>query len=569
MSGPYRPIGSRQGVAAVAMVFLLALAVRAWQPEHLGLGHYDEGVYALSASAVVAWPDGDLFPGQTRFSPPLWFATVGAVARVLELPPHVVALTLNVLTGALIAAAAATVGMAWFGMIAGVATGIFVALDPLNLMLSRSGLTDPAFAFWFLLAVAALGRALARGGAGALLLAGACTGLAWNTKYHGWFVLLIGAGAIILRFAMRRRGPTLPRFSMIVRRLGLVTVLAAMCYVPWALYMRTASGGRGLAGIVAYYLTLIGGDWFGRALEHVAMQGWLDGPLVRMAAPLAIAAALLLAGSQVVTRRLAIVLLGLVIVTLLGGGVAALVLLALFGLRTLLQRFDWPAALVISWLVLWLVAAPFYEPYARLLLPLMVVLGIAAGVGVQGLADRLAVPESRAAMRPSAAVAATLAIGALLFLLPAAPHGSAEPWRDARGSERTASWLDRVVPPGVRVSVVGEPSIAYYLHQRGRPAVAVVDELASLDTASTVTWVAAGRYARQAPPIRTALEALGTRRERAGERPIDPNDLRLLDDLSPARARAWRQRPDDAFQVVLYRVAPAAAPPTGFQAMRP
>ena len=75
---------ARARIAIVVAVLTLALAVRAWQPQRLGLGHYDEGVYAISATGIVEWPGSHLFPGQTRFSPPAWFGGVGVERGVVS-----------------------------------------------------------------------------------------------------------------------------------------------------------------------------------------------------------------------------------------------------------------------------------------------------------------------------------------------------------------------------------------------------------------------------------------------------------------------------------------------------
>lgn len=552
LGGPSR----RAWLAMVAAVFLLALGARAWQPQHLGLGHYDEGVYAISAEAVTTWPEGDLFPGQTRFSPPVWFATVGAVSRVLDQPPHQVALALNVLIGALTAAAAAAIGTSWFGLAAGLAAGVLVAFDPLAIVLSRSGLTDPTFTLLFLLAVAAAVRALRHPAAGAVLGAGVLTGLAWNTKYHGWFAIVIGGLAVGVMMLARRRRVDGVEVAAAVRRLVGTAVVAGLVYLPWALYMRGASGGRGLRGIVSYYLTLIGGDWLANAGAHLAMQGLLDGPLLRMAAPVA----LLLALPRPSTSRLVGVVAMLAMATWVGGGAMVVVALALIGIVACWQeRLDWPSAAVFGWLLLWIVAAPVYHPYARLLLPFTLAVALVAGRGVHATATWMSNRDAgRAVPRPFAA----LVLAGLAVVLAIAPRRGdiAEPWRDTRDTERVAAWLDRLVPPGARLLVVGEPSVAYHVRRLGRPAVAVVDELASLDTATVDTWVAAGVYARRSPSIRDRIAAAQGRGDSLGAHGLAPGDLRLLDDLTPARARAYRHLPDHEFDVVLYRIRPTSPP---------
>lgn len=550
-------VGGRLPIAGLIAIFGLALLARAWQPGHLGLGHYDEGVYAISAGAVATWPEGDLFPGQTRFSPPVWFATVGVIARVADLPPHVVALGLNVLVGSLIALGVAIVACRWFGAAAGMAAGLIAAFDPLGIMLSRSGLTDPTFALMFLFACAAMVELLARPGWRPVVLAGIAAGLAWNTKYHGWFVFVIAASAIVARWWRRPAGEPPIRVPQLARRVAASAVIAALIYLPWALYMRGASGGRGLRGIVTYYASLIGAGWIEAAGRHLSMQAYLDGPLAHLAVPLALVAALWLEPARVNWRRYGILLAVVVVATLLAGALAAVALLALAGaVAAWRERFTWPTAVLLAWLGLWLVAAPFYHPYARLLLPMLVALALLAGMGVIRAMDWARAERREQVVAAPMLVAAAVAIA--LAVLPIGHRGAAEPWHDDRGTARAAARLNVMVPVGAELRVVGEPALVYHLGLLGRDVPTMLTGIESVDTVSGELWIAAGVYARRAPTLRDAIDALGGRRDSLAALALDPGDLRVLDDFSVAEARAWRQQPDGEFDVIVYRVAPRA-----------
>lgn len=541
-------------------VLTLALVVRAWQPERLGLGHFDEGVYAISATGVVEWPDAHFFPGQTRFSPPAWFGGVGVVSRVLDVPPDRAAPWLNVLIGAMTAAIAGAVGMAWFGTVAGVAAGILLAVDPLSVMLSRSGLTDPLFTFWFLLALAAMVRALERGSWPLIGLAGVLTGLAWNTKYHGWFVGVIGGGAVTgLWWWTRAQAGAASRWRVAVGRLLAIGVVAGACYLPWALYMRQAAGSRGLGSFVDYYLTLIGTAWFTTAGRHLAMQAFLDAPLARVGLVGALAVALALSGGRLQPLRAAFTILGVVAIAALLGAFAVLVVLTGVGVLVLWpERARVPVAVTFAWLGLWVVAAPLYHPYARLLLPMSVVMTLLAGGGLAGLVRWVHAPDGRGASG-TAAAAITMGLALLLWIVPGPGWAAGDPWRDGRGSEQVATAIAAVASDDAPIHVLGEPSIAHYLRRIGREAPTLADEFAVFDTITTPVYLAAGVYARRAPTLRAGIADLADRIDSLTAFSPDPTDLRLLDDLSPDDARRFRAQPGDEFDVVLYRIRPAAA----------
>ncbi|HRX19529.1 MAG: glycosyltransferase family 39 protein [Gemmatimonadetes bacterium] len=553
---------ARARIAIVVAVLTLALAVRAWQPQRLGLGHYDEGVYAISATGIVEWPGSHLFPGQTRFSPPAWFGGVGVVSRVLGAPPDRVAPWLNIGIGAATAAGAAAIGMAWFGVPVGAAAGVLLAVDPLGVMLSRSGLTDPLFTFWFLLAIGAMVRAVERGGWRALALAGLLTGLAWNTKYHGWFVGVVGVGAITGAWWWGRRQRDAARqWRLRFGRLVGLGLLAALCYLPWAIYMRQAAGPRGFGSFVEYYLTLIDTAWVATASRHVAMQLFLDTPLARVGLALAAAVLVWSGRSRLAPGRLIAVALLLVVPTLLVGTIATIGILVVGGLLRLWpERTRLPVAACFAWLGLWVVAAPFYHPYARLLLPMMLVTALLAAIGLEGIVRWAGADEQVGLPSRSVAILA-LVLGGALWFVPGPARALGDPWRDASGSQAVAVALDAAAPGGAPIHVLGEPSIAHYLTRLGREAPTLTDDFRVFDSLTAPVYLAAGVYSRRAPNIRAGVEHLRGRLDSLGAFAPDPTDLRLLDDLGPGEARRFRRAPDTEFDVVLYRIRPASAVP--------
>jgi 4-amino-4-deoxy-L-arabinose transferase-like glycosyltransferase len=559
--GVAAPVLRRVAAATVLVTLVVALGLRAWQPQHLGIGHYDEGVYAISATGLAAWPDAELFPGQVKFSPPVWITMMAAVTRVAGVPADQAALVLNVVIGTALAVAAALLALRWFGPVAGLTTGLLAATSPLGVMLSRSGLTDPSFALAFLVAVAAMIAAIERRSLVATLLAGFLAGVAWNTKYHGWFVLVIGVGALAWCMLAARR-PGARRFAAgpVLARLTSIGVLAGALYLPWAIYMRGASGGGGLRGMVDYYLSLMSAEWVGTAMRHAAMQEFLDGHPARLAVPLAIGVTALLAPVAVSIRRLIAVLGVAVVATWLGGSLLPLALLAALGVAALLrgEASRYRTGVLLAWVGLWLVAAPFYHPYARLILPLMVVLALLAGRGMTSVHRLTFAAEGSVRRGPLGVGLATAAAMAALVGVSGLRPGAAQPWADGRGTARAAVALADLVPAGETIDVVGEPSLVHHLRRVGRDARPVVDELRDVESATAVRHVAAGVYARRAPVLRDAIDRLRSRSDSLAALPLDPTDLRLLDDLATGAARQWRRTATDEFHVVIFRVRPAS-----------
>jgi hypothetical protein len=388
-------------------------------------------------------------------------------------------------------------------------------------------------------------------------VAGLLTGAAWNTKYHGWFVGLIGLGALGWTWWHARREEGSEGLVSRLLRLLAVGVIGFATYLPWATYMRSASGSRGLGGIVDYYLTLIGTGWISNAVRHVEMQLYLDGTLARAGVALAMGVAVALA-APLRTPRVFMIIAGSLLAVMLGGGLGACVVLALIGLVALLtDRSRAAAGILLSWVGLWFVAAPLYHPYARLLLPLVPALALAAGRGVLALVRWAEASGAvRRTPRPVAlALSGVLVLG--LVMTPSRVRGAGNPWRDATASEAAAAHVATSTPSDAPIYVIGEPSLSYYLRRQGRTVTDVVDGFETLDTLSTPALLVAGVYARRAPPLREGVARLAARLDSLERYPAAPNDLRLLDDMSPDRARRFLVAPDTAFDMVLFRVRPA------------
>jgi len=150
-------------------------------------------------------------------------------------------------------------------------------------------------------------------------------------------------------------------------------------------------------------------------------------------------------------------------------------------------------------------------------------------------------------------MATALAVAALM------PHYTS-PWRDTRSLAKAAEEIDKIVPSGSPIAVIGEPPLAFYLHQRGHPSFDRAT-LTELDAQGSPALVVSGFYARMAPNLRDGLRDRAPALETLGRYSVVPSDLRLIDDYGPFRAPAYRARPDSMYDLILFRYDPARRAP--------
>jgi len=529
-----------------------------------GIDHYDEGVYAFSALGLA---DGSqphrLYPQQSRFSPLVYPALVSLSFRIFG-PSDQSAIVVNIVLGALSVLALWWVARIWFGAAAGLAAAACLALSQYHIALSRSALTDVAFGLFFILALGTATIAFRRQCFGLAILSGLFVGLAWNTKYHGWFLLIIVMLAQLPFLWSERRRP-----ADRLRRAGLIAamgVTAVFCALPWFLYVQGESGGY--LGLLRYQSSLIDGRWLPNLIVQMQFQYFLEGPLSKISVIVAFSLALFITEQQTGRPRTRfpwtslVLLLVLSLAVLVAGATAVICILSVVAAPLILWRLysrreaDFGAAWIfISWLSILFVASPLYRPYARLALPLLMALFIGAGYSFSLLAQRMTVSE-----RASVAVAwyvfgAVLSIAAVLGVALALTTPS-NPWRRARSMADAADAMTHVIPPSTPVSVVGEPDLAFYLHLAGRPAFERRDNPADWQTPGEPTYLVAGVYSRRAPQLRESLSALGSSLELVATYKAYPKDLRLLDDFTTQEAEQFLASPDATYDLNLYRILP-------------
>jgi 4-amino-4-deoxy-L-arabinose transferase-like glycosyltransferase len=410
------------------------------------------------------------------------------------------------------------------------------------------------FAFFFIIALAAVVHALGRRSIAAAILTGLAVGLAWLTKYHGWFVLVIAAMALLL-FAWRRR---LNRIS-IMRLLflwAIIALVAAMCYLPWALYIQSQPGGY--TALAKYQRTMLDPHWFRNLWQQIRMQFFFEGALSRSSVLLAFLCVLLVSPGSSLPKHRFLLVLGLLLVSaLLIGASGTAVLLTLLAVPALLRKpVSFQGCVILAWLALWFLSAPLYHPYARLILPFMIAAYLTGGYWMSAALEKSEQNLRSPAWHYLAVPAALLVVIAVSVFL---PHAS-NPWRNSRSVANTARAMEKFVPPGSRVIVIGEPALAYYLHLAGRPAFETTNDtvarLVALEKLGAPVYLVAGVYSNRAPPLKKGLEKLQNRLTLIKTFPMEPKDLRVLDDFAPRDARLFRQNPDRTYDLCLYRYSP-------------
>jgi 4-amino-4-deoxy-L-arabinose transferase-like glycosyltransferase len=539
-------------IGPLLVVTLAGFALRAWDIGSAGIGQYDEGVYAASALGMSDPEQGyTLWPGQDRFSPPVFFTLVSLAFRLLG-PSDTAAIWVNVMLGSLTIPVVWWATRRWFGAAAAIAAATLVALSEFHIIMSRSALTDVAFALTLVIALVTVAAFLEHGGWWRAVVAGLATGLAWNTKYHGWFALVIGAGALAGWWLFGRAGRATAQRR--VAGLALAAGVAWLAYLPWMLHISEQEGAVG--GWARYFFTMLSSRWVHNFVRHASEQFYLEGPLTRVAIPAALTITLAVAGRELAGRRGVLLAGAAILLAATSGGFAAGVALTALAVPALLRQRTRPEVLVLlAWIALWIVAAPMYRPYFRLLLPLALALAIASGYAISELLTR---PRESAGPRQAvAAVAVAAAVAVIALRLPDA----SDPWRPGTSQREASRRISAAMAPGVPVAVAGEPTVAFYLRTEGQTPLGDITGARELDTLPRPYYLVTGVYARRAEPLRRALAAQGDDLTLVARYPMSPTEIRILDDFTPAGARRYRQSPDSTFDLLLFRLG--ATPGSG------
>ena len=200
-------------------------------------------------------------------------------------------------------------------------------------------------------------------------------------------------------------------------------------------------------------------------------------------------------------------------------------------------------ALLIAWWGGMLVATPFYTPYPRLALPLLVATWLTAALHWDDSVRHENAQWSRPAGHLSGCVLIAIIFIGWLLLMPLVPHADhLSSQSDRRGLVDIARQIRQTGATGQTraVYVFGEPAMLFQLRAVGEPLVVPVQALpASAATASgqpIESLVIAGPHAARDPDFQRQLAAAGGRWKLVQDFDYQPSSVVWLDLNDPRRS---------------------------------
>jgi dolichyl-phosphate-mannose-protein mannosyltransferase len=364
----------RESLVVIALTMVGAV-IRLWSPGHIGLIHFDEGIYALAGLWVFS-PRGllDLDPTLIPYAPPGFSILVG-LSYLFFGVGDVAAVLVSIVSGTLTIPAVGWVARRTFGGGAGAAAAALTALSGAHITFSRMALVDASFLLFWVLAIGQGQRFLERPKPARAVLLGLAVGIAQLFKYNGWIsgvIVALSAGFWLLVHPAERKSRT----TIATWGWGFVAALvAAMVYWPWYQFVEWHGGYSALLAHQRSYLGGLSswpGHWSVQLDQAAALSG---GPVWLGCGGIAASVGMLLsvgdfgARGRFLFRILveAISLSALCLIPELSWWVCviwiSIALIQRKGIETLPAYF-----LLIGWVTLSFLT-PFYHPYARLWLP--------------------------------------------------------------------------------------------------------------------------------------------------------------------------------------------------------
>ncbi len=262
-----RPPIERAEKLAIGVLFVAAVALRFSYQARISIEHWDE---AVNASNIFL--EGG-YPNRFLYSPPLVPLLIEISMLLLGKTP-LAAVMPSLMLGSLTVPLCWWVGREWFGPIAGIAAAALAAFSDFQIVYSRTGLTDAALGFWFLLAVYCSWRALARNRLGEALVAGLVIACAWATKYNGWLPLAVALSAFIAWGVCERFGR-----ADWTARLPVVATLVIATLLGWSPVWLSLQPDGGYSAVTANHAQYFFGlsSWWDDFKRQLANQRFYEG----------------------------------------------------------------------------------------------------------------------------------------------------------------------------------------------------------------------------------------------------------------------------------------------------
>jgi dolichyl-phosphate-mannose-protein mannosyltransferase len=364
----------RESLVVVALTAIGAV-IRLWSPGHIGLIHFDEGIYALAGLWAFS-PHGwlDLDPNLIPYAPPGFSLLVGLLYLIVGVS-DVAAVLISIICGTLTIPAVGWVARRTFGRGAGGAAAALITFSGPHIAFSRMALVDVSFLLFWVIAIGQGQRFLERPKLARAVALGIAVGIAQLFKYSGWVsgvIIPLTAGSWLLSHPSEARSRT----TIATWGWGIVAALiAAVVYWPW--YQFVESHG-GYSALLTHQRSYLGGfsTWPGHLSVQLDQMAALSGGPVWLAfGGFAASFGMLLSVGDLRTagrfpfRILfeAVSLWALWLIPEVSWWVGLLWIPIALIFRTGIGTLP-TYLLVVGWVTISLLT-PFYHPYARLWLP--------------------------------------------------------------------------------------------------------------------------------------------------------------------------------------------------------
>lgn len=574
-----RPITWKWELVFLAVILLWGIALRSLWWERVAVEHFDEGVYASSFWFGVDY--NFHYPGLQYFAPPLLPTSIEW--SVIFLGNHDwVPMLPGMASGCLTILAMWWLVRCWSGGCGGLAGALLVASSDYHILFSRTALTEPLLGFLLVLSVGLIWRSLKNIPTGNpeptdfrwALLAGFATGLCWLTKYNGWLPLAIGWFGMGFWLIMTRGTRT--QWAQSAKRLTVVSVTSGFLFGLYVYALQDEGGYQVVADNHRQYLVGFAGWW-----DSAQKQLWT---LYQIKSGFDYVPFLLLFSwlfwNPHQPRRVHLVVVWLFAFANFGSSVVAIFsgwCFAVFQCYQQLSRkssdelsqFPLGVSFALTWLTGMLVAIPFYHPYPRLTMPLVLAGYAALGLLFQSLWETneetpdehvtQEKPVSRR-FRLSAIVVIWVVCGGYYFSLDyetTAWQARSELRRATvqliESAERKTQALGH--EPDEFIVYTGEPAALHHVARRDLLVIPIMD-ISFAERPSEIPpvpiYFLEGPYITNNESHIAIWQKLGGRFELVDQASYVPSDLVLLNDLAPWELK--KDRSEHAKELKLYRL---------------
>ena len=513
----------------ILLILILGVVVRFVNLSHSAVEHFDEGVYTSN----IMFETG-AYPARHLYAPPL-FPFLVEISQLFLQSTTIGSLLVSLLAGCGTIVLIWQVGRRWFGPECGIAAATLAAFSDFHILYSRMVLTDVLLCFWLLLAVWLIWETFRHADYRLAAAAGVATGLAWATKYNGWLAIAIGISGLIAWGVTT--GASAKTFKQNILLWVIIAIVAVTVWSPvW--FGLPEPGYSAVSKNHARYIVGLEG-WWDSAVRQYRNHRFLDGWLSALSIGFALLFAQILRDIRLNIKlpsftwnglinsfvilfvkrlQLPIALTG---IALLIGSTSLLFLLALLAFiwiaithwknrRSIkMNHSDWMTSLAFwllsAWMIGLIVATPFYTPYPRLTLPLLVALWLTVAL----LASRYTeffvppAPDKEQSTSPKGKLIQTLSfIGTMLIVAVAYPQISKRQtvgWKSRTGLEQIAQETTTQLQQAANLKGLASEKVILYIYAEPALFYHIRKEMPLTVPAGNLQFASAGSHQQGIP----------------------------------------------------------------------